>query len=74
MTENGVSYVWLLEAPEERDSNTAVVPHVHDYRYLETVKPTCLELGYERWQCSGCGNLLKLNYTQACLLYTSRCV
>ena len=65
MTENGVSYVWLLEAPEERESNSESVPHVHDYRYLETVKPTCLELGYERWQCSGCGNLLKQNYTQA---------
>ncbi len=61
MTENGVSYVWLLE----RQTNNNTTAHVHDYRYLETVKPTCLELGYERWQCSICGNLLKQNYAQA---------
>lgn len=67
MTENGVSYVWLLDNAVEKnnDNSAASTPHVHDYRYLETVKPTCLELGYERWQCDGCGSLLKRNYTQA---------
>ncbi len=67
MTENGVSYVWLLDAQEEADNsnNAASTPHVHDYRYLETVKANCLELGYERWQCDGCGSLIKQNYTQA---------
>ncbi len=61
MTENGVSYVWLLE----RQTNNNTTAHVHDYRYLETIKPNCLELGYERWQCSICGNLSKQNYVQA---------
>lgn len=67
MTENGVSYVWLLNNAVEKDNGNSgtAAPHVHDYRYLETVKPTCLELGYERWQCDGCGSLLKQNYTQA---------
>lgn len=63
MTENGVSYVWLLDGKSSDNNSSA--PHVHDYRYLETVKPTCAELGYERWQCDGCGKLLKQNYTQA---------
>ncbi len=71
MTENGVSYVWLLE--DKKDDNSGggtiiVIPpekHEHDYRYLETVAPSCDNLGYERWQCDGCGNLDKRNYTKA---------
>ncbi|MDY5229999.1 MAG: S-layer homology domain-containing protein [Eubacteriales bacterium] len=71
MTENGVSYVWLLE-DKKNDNNSGdtiiVIPpekHEHDYRYLETVAPSCDNLGYERWQCDGCGNLDKRNYTKA---------
>ncbi len=69
MVENGVSYVWLLE--DKKDDNNGgtviVIPekHEHDYRYLETVAPSCDNLGYERWQCDGCGNLDKRNYTKA---------
>ena len=36
-----------------------------EFHYLETVKPSCEELGYERFQCSGCGELEKRNYTPA---------
>lgn len=61
ITENGVSYVWLLD--NQPQINNAV--HTHDYRYLETIKPTCLELGYERWQCNICGGLIKQNYIPA---------
>ncbi|MCR4693533.1 MAG: S-layer homology domain-containing protein [Firmicutes bacterium] len=66
MTENGVSYVWLLEEPET--NITIIIPetrgqtHEHDYRYVETVPPTCDTLGYERWQCAECGGLEKKNY------------
>ena len=70
MVENGVSYVWLLE--DKKDDNSGgtiiVIPpekHEHDYRYLEAVAPSCDNLGYERWQCDGCGNLDKRNYTKA---------
>ena len=66
MTENGVSYVWLLA---DNSSDVTVsgteTPHVHDYRFLETVRPTCTELGYDRFQCSGCGALQKTNYVPA---------
>ena len=67
MVENGVSYVWLLA--DTSNSNTqgdsTNIPHVHDYHFLETVRPTCTELGYDRFQCSGCGALQKTNYTPA---------
>lgn len=69
MTENGVSYVWLLEEPET--NITILIPetrndkHEHDYRYIETVPPTCETLGYERWQCAECGALEKKNYIPA---------
>ncbi|MBO4898629.1 MAG: S-layer homology domain-containing protein [Clostridia bacterium] len=68
MTENGVSYVWLLDEPEI--SVTIIMPetrnetHEHDFRYIETVPPTCNTLGYERWQCKDCGALEKKNYVQ----------
>ncbi len=70
MTENGVSYVWLLEddSDENNGNNTIIVvppAHEHDLRYLETVAPSCENLGYERWQCDGCGELQKMNYTPA---------
>ena len=70
MVENGVSYVWLLSDDSDKDNSggTVIIPpekHEHDYRYLETVAPSCDNLGYERWQCDGCGNLDKRNYTKA---------
>lgn len=71
MTENGVSYVWLLDdnsSDEESDSGTIIVippAHEHDFRYLETVSASCENLGYERWQCDGCGQLEKKNYIPA---------
>ena len=70
MVENGVSYVWLLADDSDKDNSggTVIIPpekHEHDYRYLETVAPSCDNLGYERWQCDGCGNLDKRNYTKA---------
>ena len=69
MTENGVSYVWLLEENTNDNSNGTIIvlpeKHEHDFRYLETVAPSCENLGYERWQCDGCGSLEKRNYTKA---------
>ena len=69
MVENGVSYVWLLEDKKDDNNGETVIvlpeKHEHDYRYLETVAPSCDNLGYERWQCDGCGNLDKRNYTKA---------
>ena len=69
MTENGVSYVWLLADEEESNANGTIIvlptAHEHEFHYLETVKPSCTELGYERFQCNGCGELDKRNYTPA---------
>lgn len=53
MIENGVSYVWLLEenagGGDDSGNGGAAAPHVHDYRYVETVPPSCTDLGFERW-------------------------
>lgn len=70
ITENGVSYVWLVANDKNSDSSgdtIVVIPpaHEHDYHYLETVKPNCENLGYDRFQCKGCGDLIKTNYTQS---------
>lgn len=67
MTENGVSYVWLLadDNSNSSDNTSTNSVHVHDYRYIETVRPTCTELGYDRFQCSECGALQKMNYVPA---------
>ena len=71
MTENGVSYVWIVADDEESESSNGtiiVLPpqnHEHEFHYLETIKPSCTELGYERFQCAGCGELDKRNYIPA---------
>ena len=70
MTENGVSYIWLV-ADDEEENNTngtiIVVPtaHEHEFHFLESVKASCTELGYDRFQCLTCGELDKRNYTPA---------
>ncbi len=69
MTENGVSYVSLIadDSEDESDDTVVVLPtvHEHEYHYLETVAPNCGNLGYDRFQCNGCGDLMKTNYTQS---------
>ena len=68
MTENGVSYVHLLAEDENNGGTIVIIPpatHEHEFHYLETVKPSCEELGYDRFQCNGCGQLEKRNYTPA---------
>ncbi len=68
MTENGVSYVHLVAEDEDNNGTIVIMPpvnHEHEFHYLEEVKPSCEELGYERFQCTGCGELDKRNYTPA---------
>ena len=67
MVEDGVSYVWLIDTDKKNDTPmaTSAEVHVHDFRFLETVRPTCTELGYDIFQCSGCGALKNTNYTPA---------
>jgi len=68
MTENGVSYVHILAEESDEGGNTVIIlpqTHEHDYSYLETVPASCENLGYERWQCDGCGELVKMNYSPA---------
>ncbi len=50
MVENGVSYVWLLRTKKDDNNGDTIIvippeKHEHDYRYLETVAPSCDNLG-----------------------------
>ena len=62
MTEDGVSYVWLLSDNSNAAEMNSLNEHSHDYRYIDTVAPTCENMGYELWQCTVCGGLEKKNY------------
>ena len=69
MAESGVAYVQLYEDTtiNTTDKGTGSTTqtsetHTHDYRYMDTVQSTCTNLGYENWQCNGCGALEKRNY------------
>jgi len=37
----------------------------HNYVLLDKVSPTCLELGYSRYFCAGCGSIEKRDYLNA---------
>ena len=73
MTENGVAYVWLHDerAKEPEHPNPAHDPSIsvdsteHNYVYLDTVAPTCSNLGYDRYLCSICRAVDKRNYQNA---------
>ena len=63
MTENGVSYVWLLADDSKNNNSDNQKPvHEHDYRYIETVKPTCTSMGYTVYSCKDCDNTYEGDY------------
>lgn len=45
--------------------NNGTCGTTHNYKYLDTVSPTCLTLGYDRYLCTECGAVEKRNYTNA---------
>lgn len=45
--------------------NNSTCGTTHNYKYLDTVSPTCLTLGYDRYLCPDCGSIEKRNYTNA---------
>ncbi len=76
MTENGVAYVWLYDEskdacpcgcgdPDCNCGNTCKPCDGtnHSFTKLDSVKPTCLTLGYDRYLCVGCGKIEKRDYT-----------
>ena len=44
------------------EDGTSVVVHTHNYEYKYTVSPTSTALGYEIWQCDGCGETEQRNF------------
>lgn len=78
MTENGVAYVWLYDESKDTgssgssnttnnqtDDTSCTANGGHNYTLLDTVSPTCENLGYDRYMCLSCGTIEKRNYTNA---------
>ena len=71
INEPGVAYVWLredAEQPPEQDSRPdpdapCDKNEGHNFVLLETVHPTCLTMGYDRYLCTACGKIERRNYT-----------
>ena len=68
MTENGSANVWLRdEAPDA----PVVTPGknegdcTHNFVLLDSVKASCLTLGYDRYLCPDCGRIERRDYTNA---------
>jgi hypothetical protein len=66
MTENGVAYVWLRDDSVQENGNQGNgCGNAHHFILLDSVKASCLTLGYDRYLCLDCGKIEKQNYTAA---------
>ena len=81
MVENGAAYVWLRDergcdcgcGQTDCDCNHAGCAgkccgscgDTHNFTLAETVRPTCSQLGYDRYICVDCGKVEKRNYVNA---------
>ena len=64
MVENGVAYIHLRESTEETDGD-GTCGEDHNWTLMNSVAPTCLTLGYDRYLCVDCGKSEKRNYEAA---------
>ena len=65
MVEDGVAYVHLWgESTEETDGDGSCGED-HNWTLLDSVAPTCLTLGYDRYLCVDCGAIEKRDYEAA---------
>lgn len=67
MTENGVAYVWLRDETEDvdNDGDGSCTDGVHNFVLVNSIDPSCLTLGYDRYVCGDCGKVEKRDYTAA---------
>lgn len=63
MTENGVAYVWLRDEGTKDDTSADCTDH--RFVLLDSVKASCLTLGYDRYLCTGRGKIEKRDYANA---------
>ena len=64
MVEDGVAYVHLRDESTEETGGDGTCGEYHNWTLLDSVDPTCLTLGYDRYLCVDCGKIEKRDYLQ----------
>ena len=65
MVEDGVAYVHLRDESTEETEGDGTCGEDHKWTLLDSVDPTCLTLGYDRYLCVDCGKIEKRDYEAA---------
>lgn len=65
MVEDGVAYVHLRDESTEETEGDGTCGEDHNWTLLDSVDPTCLILGYDRYLCVDCGKIEKRDYEAA---------
>lgn len=65
MVEDGVAYVHLRDESTEETDGDGTCGEDHNWTLLDSVNPTCLTLGYDRYLCVDCGAIEKQDYEAA---------
>lgn len=65
MVEDGVAYVHLRDESTEETDGDGTCGEDHNWTLLDSVAPTCLTLGYDRYLCVDCGAIEKRDYEAA---------
>ena len=65
MVEDGVAYVHLRDESTEETDGDGTCGEDHNWTLLDSVDPTCLTLGYDRYLCVECGMIEKRDYEAA---------
>ncbi len=73
MVEDGVAYVHLRDESTEETDGDGTCGEDHNWTLLDSVDPTCLTLGYDRYLCVDCGKIEKRDY-EAALGHAFQCV
>ena len=65
MVEDGVAYVHLRDESTEETDGDGTCGEDHNWTLLDSVDPTCLTLGYDRYLCVDCGKIEKRDHEAA---------
>lgn len=65
MVEDGVAYVHLRDESTVETEGDGTCGEDHNWTLLDSVDPTCLTLGYDRYLCVDCGKIEKRDYEAA---------
>ena len=65
MVKDGVAYVHLRDESTMENDGDGTCGEDHNWTLLDSVDPTCLTLGYDRYLCVDCGKIEKRDYEAA---------